>query len=64
MNENLIKLYDILSILNGEDLEKRKIAENELEIEKKKKKKDFLLRHNIWQYHTSKVLLCSVPLHG
>ena len=42
MNENLIKLYDILSILNGEDLEKRKIAENELEIEKKKKKKDFL----------------------
>ena len=43
MNENLIKLYDILSILNGEDLEKRKIAENELEIEKKKKKKRFFI---------------------
>jgi importin subunit beta-1 len=43
MNNDLVSIYEILLFLNGNDLEKRKIAEHELENLKKKESNCFLI---------------------
>ena len=43
MNNDLVSIYEILLFLNGNDLEKRKIAEYELENFKKKESNGFLI---------------------